>query len=266
MKDVVDLDRVYFSRGESNYNRGYYIEALEDFKKIHNAALYGRKHNNIGMCYYQLGLYEYAEKHYNKTIESDTEDPTVYYNLAALYVKQNKNDRAKVILQNDKKSQDSIEAYKRFKKSETIEQGDWYDWWFKDGGSKMTLGSILLFTILSLIVVITFVSLVDNRDQIDMFNPLHMDVAKSSVLVIIVSLLIAILLLPSLKKVKVGQVELDTSPIHQKEIELLEPKISYPLPEFIRISPKSTHISTPIIKLYRFGKIRELTYSLTNEL
>ena len=100
----VNLDWAYLCRGESYYNRGYYIEALEDFKKIKNLNLYDIKCNNIGLCYYQLGLYGEAENQYIEAIKSNKQSSNVYYNLAVLYTNQNKNRTAKRILQNDRTS------------------------------------------------------------------------------------------------------------------------------------------------------------------
>jgi tetratricopeptide (TPR) repeat protein len=219
------LDWASLSKGIANYNRGYYIEALEDFKKVEDAEIDGIKHNNIGLCCFQLGLYEDAEGHYRQAISSKEASQEVYYNLAVLYTKQNKLELAENILKNDQKSKYSKEAYKKVKRSNITEQADWYEWWFSGKGIKKALGIFLLVAILSLIVITAIIALTGK----DLSTPskgvdsglmdfLNIDIAKATGLVIMIVLLIAILLLSSLKTIKVGEVQLDTDQLNEKKL------------------------------------------------
>jgi tetratricopeptide (TPR) repeat protein len=52
---------------------GEYSNALQNFKEISFSSLEAQKHNDIGLCYYQLGIYEEAEE----LIRSIKENPKI---------------------------------------------------------------------------------------------------------------------------------------------------------------------------------------------
>lgn len=117
------------------------------------------------------------------------------------------------------------------------EQTDWYDWWFSRGIQKGALGIVLVVAILSLISVTTYVSISDSNvtfedaafllglsenttspaDQSDDGSDLTSNIVALSV---IIGLLMVVLLLPSLKKIKLGDIELDTESVGPKRFEL----------------------------------------------
>ena len=245
----VDKNWALLGRGESHYERGRLIEALEDFNDIKDPNLSGVRHHNLGLCYYQLGMYEDADKEYHLAINEASEVPLVYYNMAVLYAKQEKMKTAIKILESDRRSQHSIDAYKKLRTNQTREDTDWYNWWFGKGGYKMALGLAVMVGIFSLITTIALVSLGGpNSSLFGMFglnvtattegedanHEANQDVAVSIALVIVTVLLTAILLLPSLTKVKVGNVELETAPITTERGVELEPLISSPSSKTVR--------------------------------
>lgn len=60
------IGTAFINRGQAKYNLGRLVEALEDFQGVNMKDFTARKFNNIGLCYYQLGLYKYSEREFTK--------------------------------------------------------------------------------------------------------------------------------------------------------------------------------------------------------
>jgi tetratricopeptide (TPR) repeat protein len=164
-------DDAYLYRGESKYELEDYVGALEDFKKVSNEKFNAQKYMNIGLCYYELGLYEDAEQQYREAIKNDSELVEAYYNLAVLYSSDNKYDKAKRQLDTCLKINRNFgKARSARRRLEGSNQLDWYNWWFGDQknrknnlgikqrlslylSTKKVLGGGLLALVLSLIVL-----------------------------------------------------------------------------------------------------------------
>jgi tetratricopeptide (TPR) repeat protein len=211
----------YNNRGQSKYNLGNLVEALEDFQRVNMNDLNGRKFNNIGLCYYQLGLYKEAEMEFTKAIKADPRMVYPYYNLAVLFNAEGELNKSKRFLniclkinRNFSKARDAL------KKLSSSSNPDWYEWWFSGGLKKKALGLILLVFTVSLILATAFISLVGPDFHISYFKTPALATNVTVLLVALIGFLLVILLLPSLRKVKLGEVELETIPFSPKLYEL----------------------------------------------
>ena len=235
----------YILRGEANQARGKYALAMEDFKMVSDARYNYRKYFNIGICHFQLGFYDDAERDYRDAINAKPEFVDAFYNLGVLYNSEGKRERALKTFETcesiDRNFQKAREARTRLQE---IEQSDWYDWWFKKTGGKRFLGGLLLSITLVLVGVTAYLSL-SSAFNVDFLGFNHKDITSpessstqsqtsesstsiftdTTVLVTIIILLVVVLLLPSLKKVKLGNVELDTQ-LEQHGSVALDPLIS----------------------------------------
>jgi tetratricopeptide (TPR) repeat protein len=235
-KDDKENNLIFLSflmRGQANYFLGNYKSALDDFGSIKDmdyekgAVLIGEKHNSVGLCYHKQQLFKQAEQEYLKAVKTSSNKVKAvsYYNLGVLYIDEKKKDAAKKMfekcLENDQSFSKATDALSKLEK---LEQSDWYEWWFNHGHSKgkRTIGILLMASILSPLIIVaiiighTYVILGFNDEilKLDNFIDHHIEIITTTLLTII-GLSIAILLIPSLTKVKVGSiVELQTNPIH----------------------------------------------------
>ncbi len=168
--------------------------ALDEFRKITDQD--SRTHNNIGLCYHEQGLYVQAEKEYFEALKSDPKLAEPYYNLAVLYNSEKKQSSAQRLLETCLNiERDFSKARAALKKLEGPEHLDWYQWWFGNGKHKKILGGGLLCLIFALILMTAYGSLIS---------------ANVTGLAVSSGVLVVMLLLPSLKKAKVGVIELET--------------------------------------------------------
>jgi tetratricopeptide (TPR) repeat protein len=242
----------------ARYYEGYYRDAVYNLIDVKDNDLKPIKHHYMGLCYYGFGMYDEAEKEFKSALglgeESDGQaksvleteppiPPTTYYNLAVVYSKQGKLEMAKQILKADKKSDYSKQAYAQIEKLGSGGQTDWYQWWFGSSGSKKAIGGLVIFLIASFLAVIAIGALAGNlsnpivsenstsnyTNELDFIGFSNMELSQSILLIVVVVLLIAILLLPSLKRVKIGQLEFETLETvygSSKELESLSSVIS----------------------------------------
>ncbi len=110
---------------------------------------------------------------------------------------------------------------------------------------------VLLIAVFALVGLVVFLSLGGSNTNLDSFN---LDFVTPGILVVIIGLLIAILLLPSLTKVKVGQIELDAAPISRKRIEL-EPILLLPSPKSVQ-TLKTIPDKLRLVPVLEFGNIK----------
>ena len=220
-------------RGQANYFLGNYKSALDDLESIRDtdyekdAVLVGEKHNSIGLCCHKQQLFKQAEREYLKAVKSNSNKviAIAYYNLGVLYIDEKKKDVAKKMFE---KCLDNDQSFSKAKyalsKLERLEQSDWYEWWFNHGHSKgkRTIGILLISSILSPLLIVAMIightyvisGINDGIAKLDNFIDHNINII-TTVLLTIIGLSIAILLMPSLTKVKVGSiVELQTNPIH----------------------------------------------------
>jgi tetratricopeptide (TPR) repeat protein len=158
-----------------------------------------------------MGMYEYAEKEFSEALDRDPRLAAGYYNLAVLYHNENKEARAKALLRtcliNDRNFSKAREALKKLEASGDI---DWYEWWFGSGRGrrKKSLGVALILAILAVIAVTVYESFVGSNLQ------------SIAGLIIILGVPVVWLLLPSLKKAKVGTIEMETALLAAKPPEI----------------------------------------------
>ena len=234
---LIDFDKIDDERflAQKSVNKGlcYFRLGLfeEAEKELRNAITYDSK---LVEAYYNLAVIYTQENKYQKAIT-----------LLETCIKINR------------KSSIARDALKRLRISE---QSDWYDWWFGVGRIKKVLGIVLIVSIFSLIILIAYPSftqlsnsyLNNNLGNISnipnsignattiptitiptipnsignattiptITNTENWTNANATPLIIIIIFLGVILILPSLKTVKLGQIELDTKPIDPKNIEL----------------------------------------------
>ena len=246
--ETIVINKAYLSKGQCEYQLYNYSTALSDFDKIDDERFLAQKSVNKGLCYFRLGLFEEAEKELRDAITYDSKLEEAYYNLAVIYTQENKYQKAITLLETcikiNRKSSIARNALKRLRISE---QSDWYDWWFGVGRIKKVLGIVLIVSIFSLIILIAYPSFIqlsnsylnNNLGNISnipnsignattiptipiptITNTENWTNANATPLIIIMIFLGVILLLPSLKTVKLGQIELDTKSIDPKNIEL----------------------------------------------
>jgi tetratricopeptide (TPR) repeat protein len=242
-QESVYKDVVFFFKGESNYGKQRYTEALNDFKEVgSDANLDGQKHINIGACYHRIGLVEKARNEYDAAIESNSKLPEAYYNLGVL----NNNDGKTNIAR--KNFENCLEVDKKFTKArEALEKLDspsstseWFKWWFSNGKGKKAFGITLVLSIFALIIfavaAITY-TFYNNQNITSQDLGINPSVFSSAItgLTIMTGLLIAILLLPSIRRFKVAYIELVPVPIDtkvQQHMEALISKVKFGMQSF----------------------------------
>jgi tetratricopeptide (TPR) repeat protein len=247
--DPIRKDISYFNIARSNYQEEDFTEAMENFRKINDSKLESQKRNGLGLCCFRLGLYDDAEKEYRDAIRANPKAPEQYYNLGVLYNSEDKPDRAKALF-NTCLSLDNgfSKARDAIKKLEGANQlSDWYNWWFKSSNGKKVIGLTLISFIIALFFITAFISIAiphlqlqniiklpslisttpDNlsNDNTHTATPQKNDISTAKpdiwALIVIIILLLMILLLPSLRSIKLGTIELATSPINADTVEII---------------------------------------------
>ena len=212
-----------------------------------------QKYTNIGACYHQLGLYEKAREYYYKAVDNDNKaidndnkaieiNPKLvdaYYNLGVLYYNEGNVDTAKKLFESCLNTDNN---FAKAKAKEVLEKlnsnltdtSEWFKWWFTRGIGKKLFGITLILSILFLIgiiIVMTTTTLFfyyqhmasdkqnmasDNQTSTSEMLAIYKDVTFQAITAttIPIGLLILILLFPSIRRVKVGDVI---------ELEKLEP-------------------------------------------
>jgi tetratricopeptide (TPR) repeat protein len=216
-------DIAYLKIGECKYQDHKYSEALEYYKKVSDPQYDGVKHNDMGLCHYQLASYKEAEEDYRKAMEFKIIESC--YNLGVLFLNKDRDNDAKKMFENClKMDKNYLDAARAIKKMGTGYQSDWFKWWFSHRNTRKALGLTLMILILGLIVIITAVIL-------------HLSIKKGEIaesyiagLTVLVGLLVLIMLLPSLRKFKVGELEIEVTEIKSVKTNLeptLPPKLGY---------------------------------------
>jgi tetratricopeptide (TPR) repeat protein len=196
---------ILLSMALTKIEMGQFAGALEDLKQIESDNLMDIKHSNMGYCYSKLGLYEEAERAYKNAIYKNPKIAEVYYNLAALYAAEEKIDRAKTFLNACLKvTRNFMSARVALKRLRNV--GDWYEWWFKTTVGKRALGILTSLTFFGIIWLYAYRVYQDADIDIGLSIPL--------------GLLAALLVLPSIKKIKVGDVELEVLPVDSPAIKI----------------------------------------------
>ena len=222
-------DITYLRKGQSEYMLDDHISALVDFRKINedNSNLVGDKHNNIGLCYYKQHKFKQAEQEYIKATDSSSKltISNSYYNLAILYNNEGSRDKAKRMFENCLKSDPNFSKAKEAlnKLEGTSDQPlEWYSWWFSHVKGKKALGILLISSMLAPLLIVSLTVyhvyfVTRNFGELTSFIDHNLSVLITAVITMM-GLSIAVLLLPSLTKIKVGSVvELETvTTIHTK--------------------------------------------------
>ncbi|MDQ6723009.1 MAG: tetratricopeptide repeat protein [Thermoproteota archaeon] len=183
-----------------------------------------------------------AKGEYNEAIKSNSKSvkSIAYYNLGVLYNNENKQNTAKKLFRKCLNINPSFSmANEAINKLDEFEQSEWYNWWFGHSIGKKILGMLLILSLLSpmLIVAIIVQDIYFIRHDIDKIK----DFVSNNISVLIVGVLsimgltLAVLLLPSLTKIKVGNiVELETTLIHAVDIKF-ESFVSMPSLMFVNM-------------------------------
>jgi tetratricopeptide (TPR) repeat protein len=245
-------DVVFFLKGVSNYSNHWYIEALDDFGKVScHASLDGQKHISIGACYYSIGLVEEARNEYKAAIKSNPKLAEAYYNLGVLNNNDGKTDIARKDFENclgiDRKFTKAKEALEKLDSPSST--SDWFKWWFSNGEGKKVFGIILILSIFALIIFViatntytiyhnqNMASNMDNQSSASQLLGINQNILSSTItgIIIMVGLLIVILVLPSLRRVKVSYIELEPVTIDtkiQQHMDAITSKVKFSMQSF----------------------------------
>jgi tetratricopeptide (TPR) repeat protein len=222
--EVKEYEDAHFFRGQSKCALEDYTSALEDFKKVSDQFPYrDEKTTSIGHCYHKLGFYEDAENHYREAIKSNSKLVRAYFHLAVLYINEKKYDRAKKQLETCLNiNRNFSEARDAIKRLESGGERDWYRWWFgyehKDNNKKTgkdnkirkkrfdfkpMLGTIVMAFIAALMIMTVILAF---------SYPSTLAPSVVAALTLCMTILIGVLLLPSLKRFKAAGIELEPNP------------------------------------------------------
>jgi tetratricopeptide (TPR) repeat protein len=228
---IKESEDAYFFRGQSKCALRDYTGALEDFNKVSDKFPFrDEKATSIGHCYYGLGFYEDAENHYREAIKSNPKLARAYFDLALLYINENKYDRAKKQLETclriDRNFSEARSAIKRLDGANNL---DWYHWWF-DGGhkskyssnnnnnknkgkdKKMRNESLDFKPILGRIVMAFIAGLMITTLILASSYPTNLAPSVVAGLIFSIAILIGFLLLPSLVRFRTPGIELEPHP------------------------------------------------------
>jgi len=173
-----------------------YANALNDFKKVTYESLKAEKHNQVGVCYYRLGLHEEAEREYWDAIRNKSTLVEAYYNLAVLYCAENKYERSVKILKNCSKiNRNFHNAKEALIKLQGAGRYDWFDWWFKNTRIKKRLGIVISLLMFSSVVSVILTALYGQN------HPELLGIA---------AIMFILLIFPNLKTIKIQGIELET--------------------------------------------------------
>jgi tetratricopeptide (TPR) repeat protein len=281
------------SLGVCKYRQEDYVNALGYFRKVddyneeidrkyinRDLLTAAQKHNNMGLCYYNLGLIDEAREEFYKALKLNSQLDDSYYNLGLIETNEQNTNRAKTLFHTALAiNQKNIEAKNALEKIQAVGKSpDWYEWWFRTSKYKRYFGWILVSLIGVFIAIAFLVSLGTSFDfswvafenvttdvpvfiadffgyldtiqsgiNVNSINgqvvPVTTDLSdlppedkangedpKSNgidghqpniaIILLLVFILVIILLLPSLKTVKIGNVELETASIDMPAIDL----------------------------------------------
>ena len=215
--EVKEYEDAHFFRGQSKC-------ALEDFKKVSDQFPYrDEKTTSIGHCYHKLGFYEDAENHYREAIKSNSKLVRAYFHLAVLYINEKKYDRAKKQLETCLNiNRNFSEARDAIKRLESGGERDWYRWWFgyehkdnnkKTGKDNKIRKKRLDFKPMLGTIVMAFIAALMIMTVILAFSyPSTLAPSVVAALTLCMTILIGVLLLPSLKWFKAAGIELEPNP------------------------------------------------------
>src|SRR6185437_12371376 len=137
-----------------------------------------------------------------------------------LYNNENRKGKAQKMFENSLKVDPHFsrakEAVNKFGSPDQIE---WYNWWFSHAKGKKALGVLLIASILSPIIIVSFISyhvyfVSRHISGLTSFISHNVGVLLTGIITMM-GLSIAVLLLPSLTKIKVGSIiELEQFPLH----------------------------------------------------
>jgi hypothetical protein len=126
---------------------------------------------------------------------------------------------------------------------------EWFKWWFSNGKGKKAFGIGLILSIFALIIFAvagnTYVFYVNqkiasnaaNQNITSQFLGLNQSILSSTItgIIIMIGLLIVILLLPSIRRFKVADIELEPVPIDTKvqpHMEAITSKVKFGMQSF----------------------------------
>lgn len=224
-KEIYNQDKLiivsYLNRGQCNYNLKQIARAFKDFDNIDDGKITDRfkaiKYNNIGLCYYIQDSYSEAIDNFKKAIKFDDRFPYSYYNIAIVYNVLNKKLMALKFLRRctkvDENFKEASGAIKNFEKSST---SDWYNWWFGSGFGKKLLGIIIIISVFMLVIQIGYLSLTS-------YSLSDSRIVGTATMT---GFLFILLILPNIRNIKIGSIELETLPVAPAvvlEIESITP-------------------------------------------
>ena len=228
---------ILFDRGVFKYYQEDFSSARLDFEAAakEDVTLNSKKsriHNNIGLCYFKAGkkFYEEAEKSFFDAINIDSTKGIAYYNLAALYCKENKIDKAKDLLEESNTKHPLIkEAKEKLKDKSDL---DWYNWWFSQSKIKKAMGIMLIS---ALLVPFIGTAIVIYQGSSEGYRTIYNIFSEKAEILIsgfitIIAIIVGILLLPSLHKLKVGtaiELEKDSPRFADSNESSFMPKIQF---------------------------------------
>lgn len=198
---------VLLNRGRTFFEKGDIDDAYSDFTEacdmetrlnLNLPEVASIAHNNMGLIYYDRGLYEKAKSEYNLALSLKQNLPEAYNNLGIIYYDEGQRERAKKLFGTAcTLNPDFDQAKTNLKKLEPAGGLDWWDWWFGIGGTvmKRIVGGFLMVLLLSTIAL---------GMRMVFWGK---DVPTS--LLGIMGIIIVILILPWIKKLEVGPLKLE---------------------------------------------------------
>jgi tetratricopeptide (TPR) repeat protein len=201
------------------------------------------KYNLQGLCYLKMELFEEAEHSFLNAIKN-SDSGEAFYNLALVYNKNGKNIQAKKMLENCLGTNLRKIALTELKRFNNTNKRDWFEYWFEEkmrkseikanqqragnktmdsglskyirkvlGLNKFSYGirkifGLLFFTglflsfVMFLLVVLNVVNFSDDLKS-----------SLTGVTVFLISIFSVFLLLPSIRRINVANIELNTDPI-----------------------------------------------------
>ena len=242
-----------------------------NFKGKKRLEIIAQKCTNIGACYHKLGLYKDARDKYKEAIKNNSTLVEASYNLGVLYYNEGNVDTAKKLFEScvntDNKFTKAKEALEKLN-SNLTDSSEWFKWWFTRGIGKKVFGITLILSILisiGIVIAMTTIILISYYQNMESDNQTRTSAGNSpntldnktdnqtrtsemlnidkevislalTASVILIALLIVILLFPSIRRVKVGNI-IDLEPVTTdtnipKQMEPLSIKIRFGMQSF----------------------------------
>jgi tetratricopeptide (TPR) repeat protein len=202
---------ILFDRGVFKFHKEDFSGARIDFEEAlrvcDDKSRIGNVYNNIGICYFQTGkqYYKEAEASFKEAIKNNSNLGDAYYNIATLHWKENKWNQARSDLESYRgQKHPDIEKSKAELKDRT--EPDWYDWWFSQSRTKRTMGLMLIAVILVPFIGTGIVIYQGYQEGFTTITEIFSENAEILIggFIIMIGIVVGILLLPSLRKLKVG--------------------------------------------------------------